>query len=229
MAALAQPRRTRFQQRCDIRPMCNMAIAAVIGCGRMLPQKRSAFFGVTDMAGFIDGIFHEQFRPGRAMNIVAISTGNSAGRDRMGGQVMHLCALVFVARKTDFTLRFHCEHFVLRLMNCMTRHAGHVVTLMRASLPMDAFSGCVAIEAGTTLRVDGRLGRAAENKIRWRAGRCTGLLTLVPHMRAAGTVAGLTSRLPGNTVARAMNRQDGLLLVDTMTACANGVAAVAFF
>ena len=138
---------------------------------------------------------------------------------------MHLCALVFVAHKANFALRFLCEHFILRLMNCMARHAGHVVTLMCAVRPMDAFSGCVAIEAGTTLRVDGRLGRAAENKIRRRAGRCTGLLTLVPHMRAAGTVAGLTSRLPGNTVTRAMNRQDRFALVRAVTTRADRITA----
>ena len=168
----------------------------------MLPQKRPALFRVTGMAGFVDGIFHEQFRPGRAMRVVAIAAGDSARGNRMGGKVMHFSALTFVAGKTDIALRFFRKHFVLRLMDFVARRAGHVVTLMRATGPMEPPSRRMTIQAGAALHVGGRFVRAIENKI--RHGTHYGVIHM-PEMRAARAMAGLTPRLPGHTVPRAVN------------------------
>ena len=72
----------------------------------MFPKERATLIGVTAEAGFVDAVLHQQFWPCRSMRIVAVGTGNLAGRNRMSGQVMYLCALRLVTRKTDITLRF---------------------------------------------------------------------------------------------------------------------------
>ena len=118
----------------------------------MLPEKRPAFVSVAGETGFVNGILDQQFRPGRTMRIVAIGTPNSAGGDRMRGQIVHLRALRFVAVEANLALRFPGEHFVLRYMNLVARCAGHIVAGMRTARPMRALAAGMAIEAGAALR-----------------------------------------------------------------------------
>ncbi len=192
----------------------------------MFPQKRPAFVSVAGETGFVNGILDQQSRPGRTMRIVAIGTRDSARRDRMRGKIMHLRPLRLVAVETNLALRFFGEHFVLRLMNLVARRTGHVVARMRAARPMRALAAGMAIEAGAALHFRRRLVRAAEHEIRHRSRR---RVVRVPHMRAAGTMTRLTTRLPGDPVARAVNGKDRLFFVGIVAARADGVAAGALF
>ena len=160
------------------------------------------------------------------MRIVAIRTRDPAGRDRMGGEIVHLRALRFVTGKADLTLRFLGKHFVLRLMNLVARRTRHIIAGMRATRPMRAFAGRMTIETRAALHLGRRFIRAAEHKI--RHGPRDGFIRM-PHMRTAGAVTRLAPRLSGHAVTGAMNRQDRFFFIRAMTARADRVAAGAFF
>lgn len=59
VTALAQPRRAHLQQRHNVRSVCHMAVAAVVRRGRVLPEEWAALFGVTAVAGLVDGILDQ--------------------------------------------------------------------------------------------------------------------------------------------------------------------------
>ena len=188
----------------------------------MFPKERATLIGVTAEAGFVDAVLHQQFWPCRSMRIVAVRAGNLAGRNRMSGQVMYLCALRLVTGKTDITLAFPGKRFVLGLMNFVAGGARHVVTGVRAALPVGALAGLMAIEAGAALHFSRRFVHAAEHEIRGRS--CRDIIRM-PHVRAAGAMACLAPRLPGNPVTRAMNRQDRFALVRAVTTRADRITA----
>ena len=171
VTALAEPGRAHFQQWRDIRAMRDVAIAAIVRCRRMFPQKRPALFRMTGKTGLVNGVLDQQLRAGRSVRIVAIRTGNFARCDGMGGEVMNLRALRLVAGKADFALRLLREYLVLRLMNLMARCARNVVARMHASRPVTAFAGVVAVKARAALYFGGRLVYATEHKIGRRAHR----------------------------------------------------------
>ena len=119
VTALAQPRRPHFQQWGDVRSVRNMAVAAIVGGRRMLPQERAPLLGVTAVAGLVDGVFDKQLRPRRAMRIMAIRASDPACRNRMRGKVTDLRALGLVTGKADFALRVPREGLIIWLMDCM--------------------------------------------------------------------------------------------------------------
>ena len=107
-------------------------------------------------------------------------------------------------------------------MNFVAGGARHVVNGVRAALPVGTLARLMAIEAGAALHFSRRFVNAAEHEVRGRS--CRDIIG-VPYMRAAGAMACLAPRLPGNTVTRAMNRQDRFALVRVMTTRADRITA----
>lgn len=71
----AHKRCAGFQQRRDVGAVRLMAVGAILRYRLMLPQERPALFSVAGKAGLVQGVPFEQFRPGRAMWVVAVGAG----------------------------------------------------------------------------------------------------------------------------------------------------------
>ena len=182
-----------------------MTVGAIIRRRWMLPQERPAFVGMTFVTGFVNGILDQQFLPRRAMRIVAGRTSDAACRNGMCGQIMCLRALRLVAGKAHLALGSFVQHLVVGLMNLMTRGAGDIATRMRTTRPVAALARRVAIQTVPCLHLGARFVGATVAVLDRRpfGGRA-----FVQHVRAAGTVTRLTTRLCGDAMTRAINRQD---------------------
>ena len=75
MARGAEPRICDFEQPIIDGSVGLVAIATVLKCRRMLPQKGPAPFGVAGVTVFIDAGLSELRRIGGAVRIVAVGTG----------------------------------------------------------------------------------------------------------------------------------------------------------
>ena len=105
MTLVAQERRTRFQQRRDIRAMRGMTVGAILVNRLVFPQKRTALLGVTGEAGFGDGGLLDQLRSARSVRIVAVGAGHLADVEGVRRNLLGLRALLLMAGVADLRLR----------------------------------------------------------------------------------------------------------------------------
>ena len=71
VALLTKERTRRHQQRFLVGAVSFMAVETVFAHGRMFPDERAAFFGVTGIADVIDGVGIEHWAGRRAVRVVA--------------------------------------------------------------------------------------------------------------------------------------------------------------
>jgi hypothetical protein len=101
MALLAPQMNASCQKLGIVRTMRRVTIQAILAHGRMLPEKRTPFFGMAGVTNIIDGIIHEHLPTLPAMRIV---TGSAAdlhvaklGAEQMGGALEQSFPLIDVA------------------------------------------------------------------------------------------------------------------------------------
>ena len=71
MALLAQEMSPSGEQLGIVRTMRRVTVHAILADRRMVPEKRSAFFGMAGVTHVIDGMIHQHLAPFPAMRMVA--------------------------------------------------------------------------------------------------------------------------------------------------------------
>lgn len=103
----------------------------------MLPEKRSALFGVTAVAGLVQIVPNElEFCQG-TMGIVTGGAGHFADANRMHRKLVGFGTLLAVALETDLRLCLDLEDRVSRRVDRMAIRTGNLARFMRAAMPPD--------------------------------------------------------------------------------------------
>ena len=155
VTVLTQHRRSRFQERPDIRAVWRVAVGAVIDNRGVFPEERAALFRMAGIAGLVDRVLDQQRRPVRSMRVVTLGASDLAGEDRVGRDAVNLRPLRLVAGKADLGLGKLVHHPLIGDVNVMAVAAGHAARLMLAAAPVcpRENAGLVATEAGGVSRV----------------------------------------------------------------------------
>jgi len=138
VAFVTQEGRTRFEQRRDVGAVRSMAIGAIFCDGLMFPEEGTAFFGMAGEAGFIDRVFLQQLGASGTMRVVTVGANHLAFTDGVVRNLVAICALFLVARKTDLGLGLFVAHFIVRRVNLVARGTRYVRGLVGAALPVGA-------------------------------------------------------------------------------------------
>jgi hypothetical protein len=167
MALLAQQMNTSRQKLGIARTMRRVTVQAILADRRMVPEKRTPFFGMAGVTHIVDGIIHEHLPRLPAMRIVAGSAADlhvaKLGAKQVGGALEEIFSPFNVATETSF---FDCEtsqHLLrqlcvddlgrlalrrisevgprsgkqLDMMNVVTRQATHIASVMLPALPVE--------------------------------------------------------------------------------------------
>ena len=117
MALLAQQMSARRQQLGIARTMRRVTVQAILADRRMVPEKRTPFFGMAGVTHSIYGMTHEHLPPLPAMRIVAGSAADlhvaKLGAKQVGGALEKVRPPIAVAREAGFLYREVDQH-VLR-------------------------------------------------------------------------------------------------------------------
>jgi hypothetical protein len=91
MALLAQQMNASGQKLGIVRTMRRVTVHAILADRRMVPEKRTPFFGMARVTHIIDGIVHEHLAPLPAMRIVAGGAADlhvaKLGAEQMSGSL----------------------------------------------------------------------------------------------------------------------------------------------
>lgn len=113
----------------------------------MLPQERTAFLGVTVVAGCVQRLPRKQHVIRRTMCVMTAAAVHFAFPERMRIGFQCLATLLLVAVETNLWLS-GCEHYrVSCRVALMTTGAGDGFEIMLAAMPRRARVGSVAIHA----------------------------------------------------------------------------------
>ena len=119
MALLAQQMNASRQKLGIARTMRRVTVHAILADRRMVPEKRTPFFGMAGVTHIIDGKIHEHLAPLPAMRIV---TGSAAdlhvaklGAKQVGGALEEIFSPFNVATETSFFDREVGQHLVRQL------------------------------------------------------------------------------------------------------------------
>jgi hypothetical protein len=162
MALLAKQRRPFGQQRRVDGAVRRMAQAAVLGHGRMLPQKGTALVGVTGVTGFIQRRASQQHGRTRPVGLVTVAAIELAEPHRMIRGLEKFGAFLQVALETYVRLCHPVEHGIVRRVDGMAIGARNLARLVGTALPTDMVSILVALETHAILRFRGRSRFLAE-------------------------------------------------------------------
>ena len=106
MALLAQQMNASSQKFGIVRTMRRVTVHAIFADRRVLPEKRTPFFGMAGVTHIIDGMIHEHPAPLPAMRIVAGSAADlhvaKLGAKQVGGALEQSFPLIGVAAQTCF-------------------------------------------------------------------------------------------------------------------------------
>jgi hypothetical protein len=106
MALLAQQMNASSQKLGIVRTMWRVTVQAILADRRMVPEKRTPFFGMAGVTQIIDRDIQEHFPPLPAMRIVAGSAADlhvaKLGAEQMGGALVQSFPLFRVAAETGF-------------------------------------------------------------------------------------------------------------------------------
>src|SRR3972149_5312565 len=136
MALLAQERAAYLQHaifRSAVRIMTNRAILAH---RRVLPQERTALFGVALIAGFVHRVLGQLRSGGRAVRIVAVGTDHLGFPYGMAGALETLRPLILMAGEADFCLGLLGQDRVIHADRVMAVDAGVASRGVRADMPI---------------------------------------------------------------------------------------------
>ena len=120
MALLAQQMDASSQKLGMIRTVRRVTIQAVLASRRMLPKKRTTFFGMAGVADVISRGLDKHLAATPAMRTVAGSAAYfcvpKLGAKHVGGALRECFSLICVTSKTGFLDGKRCEH-ILRLFH----------------------------------------------------------------------------------------------------------------
>jgi len=167
VAFLAQHMNPSLHKLGIARTMRRVTIHAIFADRRMLPEKRTPFFGMAGVTHIIDGIIHEHIVSLPAMRIVAGSAADlhvaKLGAKQVGGALEECFSLLSVATETSFFDTETGQHFLgqlcvddlgrlalrcirevgprstqqLDMVNVVTRQAAHIASVMLPTLPAE--------------------------------------------------------------------------------------------
>lgn len=191
VTALAKKRGAPREHARMVRSVRVMAVRAVLGYRRVLPQERTTFLRVTLEAGIVHALPHELQLRCRAVRAVTGGTGHFAfiqGVRIRFQRVAFAEGMTFVAL---VGLRRRPEHRIIGGVNLMTAGTADFIVVMRAAVPGEADIGFMTAEAHSVLYVDAcrRVGGETYDRLS---------LLSAPDpagMHATGTVAGFTLQL----------------------------------
>ena len=119
VALLAQQMNARRQKLGIARTMRRVTVHAILADRRMVPEKRTPFFGMAGVTHIIDGKIHEHLSTLPAMRIVAGSAADlhvaKLGAEQMGGALEKIFSPLNVATETSFFDRETGQHFLGQL------------------------------------------------------------------------------------------------------------------
>ena len=106
VALLAQQMNARRQELGIVRTVRRVTVQAILTHGRMVPKKRSAFFGVAGVTHVVDGVFPQHLARFTAVRIVAGGTTDlhvaHFGAKQMGRPLEQRLSLFDVATEASF-------------------------------------------------------------------------------------------------------------------------------
>jgi len=141
MALLAHQMNAIRQKLGIARTMRRVTVQAILADRRMVPEKRTPFFGMAGVTRIIDGMTHEHLFPLPAMRIVAGRAADlhvaKLGAKQVGGALKKVRPPVVVAGEASLLVGSARQHFGLRLgvVGAMTGQAAHVTAIVLAATP----------------------------------------------------------------------------------------------
>ena len=148
--------------------MRRVTVHAILADRRMVPEKRTPFFGMAGVTHIIDGMIQEHLPPLAAMRIVAGSAADlhvaKLGAKQVGGALEQSLSLINMAAETSFFNRW-CRQQVFgqsrvknlrdlgvglfgevqghsldqfRMVDAVTRHAAHIASVVFPAPPLKA-------------------------------------------------------------------------------------------
>ena len=100
VALLTQVRTRPDEELVVVGPMRLMTVQTVLTHGRVFPEERPPLFGVTRVAGFVDGVGVQESTCRRAVRVVAVDAGQLSFGQRHVRTPAELGALLLVALVT---------------------------------------------------------------------------------------------------------------------------------
>jgi hypothetical protein len=168
-----------------------MAESAILADRSVLPQIRSAFFGVALVTGVIDVQSCQLRRNGVAVHVVAAHAVHLSFEYRVRESLLRLSALHPMAAETDVGLRRRLPDGIRRRVEVVTVDTSYLVAGVSARVPAETDIALVAGQAHAVLFVDRRSG------IRTEPNHGGAFLSApdTARMRASWSVAGLALQL----------------------------------
>lgn len=195
MTLLAEERRPLGEHGRVIGAVRPVAEHALFHRGGMFPKKGAAFFGMTAITGFIDGLPDELVGACRAVRRMAGGAAHLSGTQGMRRGLEAVGPLPRVTLKTDPGLLREIQNRVTLCVKGVTIGASNLGTLMRAARPMERDRFLMAAATDSILLFDGCLSPLAEGRylggasphdaFRVLAARSVAGLALMPCKRAS--------------------------------------------
>lgn len=149
VALLAQPRLTDLEEADIVAPVRLMTVEAAFANWGVFPQERAPLVGVTPVATLVDAVFRDEFLGDCPVHVMTTGTLELAFPDRHVGPV-HLLGNergMALLAQSRLVWRRQLTFGGLRRLYGMAGRAGHVAGVVLASLPEQALSFFVALQA----------------------------------------------------------------------------------
>ena len=186
VTGLAQERWPALQHASRRRAVGVMADGAILVHRLVAVHEGSALFHVAGVAGFRDAIALHQAGACGAVYVMAIRACHLAFGNRVVRGLGALCALLFVAGKTGFTLAAFVTNSIFGNMHLVASGASDITCLVGTAFPVRALGVLgMAVLAGAVAGIGSCSGFDTESN--FRLGRLFG--AFVPQMFLAGAVA----------------------------------------
>jgi len=164
MTLIAEEWSGRDEEPFVIRPVRVVAVETIFDDRGVLPEERTALFGVALVTELIDTIGTQKWVRGRAVWRVTIAAGDLAFEQRHVGALAKLCALLGVTGEAGLRDTLLREKVARRLFGhrIVAIATSEPLSLVGRSAPVDARCTRVTSEAHAVHRLDARRGFASE-------------------------------------------------------------------
>src|SRR5512134_3520118 len=144
MALLAHPWRAHLEQVVVHGAMRVVADRAVLLYRLVRAHERPALLHVAGVAGVVDAVAHQVFRPCGAVGIVAIRARDLAFAQRVARRTVDLRAHLLVTVEAHLGLRDLIAHHLVGDVDLVAVSAGDIARRVRAAAPVDALATLMA-------------------------------------------------------------------------------------
>ncbi len=196
---LAHERRPGKQQRRNVGTVRRMAIRTAFYRGTMLEQEGAALLCMAHPAGFVDGVFHQQFGAGRTVGIVAIGTDDLACSDRVRRNLVAVRALLLMASEANLCLGLFIPNLVGRLVKLVAVGTTDTINLVLTAVPIHALPSLVAGKADPACGLGRRGFRTrdgVDNPANPPAAARLNVLGAIAMADSAAAIAGRSAGIP---------------------------------